>query len=385
MWRSIGALIGASIAAFVLAGCTGGAPPLPPAQADAARSEREKQAFVEALKPHRAGRPVVAVLALNEGTEMTDLLLPHAVLQRADVAEVRIVAPRAGRVRLYPALEVDGAQDFAGFDRLHPAGADYVIVPAMIADDDPRVAAWLKQQAARGARVIGVCSGARVVGRAGLLDGRRFAGHWYDRGTLLARHPGARYVPHQRYVVDRGVATTTGITASVPTMLALVEAIGGQEKARALATELGVASWTPVHDSSPFYLDAGRRADFLLDKAAFWRGERWRVDVQDGADDVALALAADAWTRTGRIGVDAASASGPVRLRSGLVLLAQPAREGASRLSLSSSLKPVPQLGRTLCEIGERYGTGRRDWVMLEMEYPQPVAAAACAGRAAAA
>ncbi|AGU51091.1 ThiJ/PfpI domain-containing protein [Variovorax paradoxus B4] len=378
MWRSVGALIGASIAAFVLAACTGGAPPLPPAQADAARSEREKQAFVGALKPHRAGRPVVAVLALNEGTEMTDLLLPHAVLERADVAEVRIVAPRSGRVSLYPALEVDGAQDFASFDRSNPSGADYVIVPAMIADDNPAVAAWLKQQAARGARVIGVCSGARVVGRAGLLDGRRFAGHWYDRGTLLKRHAGATYVPHQRYVMDRGVATTTGITASVPTMLALVEAIGGQEKAKALAAELGVASWTPAHDSSPFHLDAGRRADFLLNKAAFWRGERWRVDVQDGADDIALALAVDAWTRTGHVSVDAASASGPVRLRSGLVLLAQPPREGASRLLLSSSLRPVPQLDRTLCEIGERYGASRRDWVMQEMEYPGPVAA--CTG-----
>jgi len=379
MWRWVGALIGASIAAFVLAGCSGGATPLQPVQADAARSEREKQAFVETLKPRREGRPVVAVLALNEGTEMTDLLLPHAVLQRADVADVRIVAPRSGRVSLYPALEIDGAQDFASFDRLHPSGADYVIVPAMITEDDPAVAAWLKRQAARGARVVGVCSGALVVGRAGLLDGRRFAGHWYDRGTLQKRHPGATYVPHQRYVMDRGVATTTGITASVPTMLALVEAMGGQEKAKALAAELGVTSWTPAHDSSPFYLDTGRRADFLLNKAAFWRHERRSIDVRNGTDDIALALMADAWSRTGRASIEAVSASGrPVTLRSGLVLMAQPAGDGAPHLPLSAALKPVQQLDRTLCEISERYGASRRDWVMLEMEYPGPVAA--CAG-----
>ena len=339
-------------------------------------SEREKQEFVEALKPRRAGRPVVAVLALNEGTEMTDLLLPHAVLRRADVANVQVVAPRRGRVKLYPALEVEGAQDFASFDQTHPSGADYVIVPAMQDDNDPAVTTWLRQQADQGAQVIGICVGGLVVGRAGLLDGRRFASHWYYRSKLLKRHPSATYVPHQRYVIDRGVATTTGITASVPTIIALVEAIGGREKAQAVAAELGVTSWTPAHDSAPFHLDAGRMWTYILNKAAFWRHERWSVDVQDGSDDIALALVADAWSRTGIISVEA-TAAGPVTLRSGLVLVAQPAADPTPRVPMAPTLKPVQQLDRTLCEIAERYGASRRDVVMLEMEYS--AAAPACA------
>jgi transcriptional regulator GlxA family with amidase domain len=370
MSKWVRALIGASIAALGLAGCGAGAPQ-PPAQDDPAGVAREKQAFVESLKPRSAGRPVVAVLALNQGTEMTDLLLPHAVLQRAGVADVRVVAPRAGRVSLYPALEVEGAQDMAGFDRVHPAGADYVIVPAMSTDDDPAVTGWLQRQARLGARVIGVCSGVRVVGRAGLLDGRRFTGHWYDRGTLLRRHPGATYVPDQRYVVDRGVATTTGVTASVPTMLALVEAMGGRTTAQGIANELGVSSWGPEHDSASFRLDARRAWTYVLDKALFWRVERRRAEVQDGMDDIALALAADAWSRTGRASVEAVSASGgSVRLKSGLVLVARPSADGSPRLPLSPGLKPVRQLDRALCEIAERFGDARRDRVMLEMEYP---------------
>src|SRR5262249_27056039 len=138
--------------------------------------------FVEAMKPRRDGRPLVAVLASNAGTEMTDLLLPHAVLQRSGAVDVQIVAPRRGAVTLYPALQVDGAQDFAAFDRAHPAGPDYVIVPAMQPNDDAEVTRWLRAQAARGARVIGVCAGALVVARAGLLDGHRFTTHWYYRG-----------------------------------------------------------------------------------------------------------------------------------------------------------------------------------------------------------
>lgn len=360
MMRSTKAMVVAGLT--LLVATVGAAPPV---------ANTAPPAFIEALRPEPGHRPVVAVLALNEGTEMTDLLLPHAVLKRADVAEVQVVAPRSGTVKLFPALQVDGALSFDGFAQRHPRGADYVIVPAMAPDDDPAVTAWLRQQSQRGAKVIGVCSGARVVGRAGLLDGRRFTGHWYDRKTLLKRHPGAQHVPDQRYGVDRGVATTTGISASIPTMLALVEAIGGMARAEALAQELGVASWGPAHDSARFGLTFGRGLAYVRQGAAFWLDERWQVDVHDGMDDIALALAADAWSRTGRVSVAAASPSGAVQLRSGLRLLTR-TPDDSPRLPLTAGLRPVPQLDRTLCEIAERQGEARRDRVLLEMEYAGP-------------
>jgi hypothetical protein len=269
------------------------------------------------------------------------------------------------------------AQDLASFDRAYPSGAEYVIVPAMEPDDDEVVTSWLRRQHGLGARILAICSGARVAGNAGLLDGRRVAGHWYDRNTLLERHAGAIYVPHRRYVIDGNVATTTGITASVPTTLALVEAIGGPEKAQALAAELGVDSWGPRHNSSPFHLDAGRRIAYLLNKAAFWRDEDWRVEVQEGQDDISLALTVDAWSRTGHVNVEAAGPR-PVTLRSGLVLVPGQAVEEAPRLPLAPALAPVAQLDRTLCEIAKRYGEARREWVMLEMEYAGSPSAAAC-------
>jgi transcriptional regulator GlxA family with amidase domain len=353
---------------------------MPPYPTDTAPADRQAQTFVDALKPRRAGAPVIVVLAHNDGTETTDFLLPHAVLQRSGVAQVHALAPRRGSVRLYPALQVEVNEDLASFDRAHPQGADYVIVPAMEIDDDPAIVAWLRQQAGLGARIVGVCNGTLVVGRAGLLDGRQVAGHWYSRKQVRERHPGAVYVPHQRYVVDRGVATTTGITASIPAMLALVEAIGGRDKARVLADELGVASWSPAHDSTRFALNFARATNFLLNKAVFWGHQRWSAPVRDGSDDIALALAADAWSRTGRIDIDATSDTGTVKLRSGITLATQPPMPQAPQLPLQPGLKPLQQLDRTLCEIGARYGAARVDWVMLEMEYP---GALACGNRGA--
>jgi putative intracellular protease/amidase len=371
-WLALAA--GWSMMALGLAGC-GGAGRLPPAPDDAALRAQQRQVFVDAMKPQRGGRPVVAIVALNEGTEVTDFLLPHAVLQRADVADVRPVAVRRGRVVLTPALAVDVAQSLADFDREFPGGAHIAIVPAMTQDDDPAVMAWLKRQAGQGARILGICSGARVLGRAGLLDGRRFAGHWYDRSTLLRRHARAVHVPHQRYVVDRGVATTTGITASMPALLALVEALGGRERAAALAAQIGLADWTPAHDSAPFGLTLPRAVEYLAAKAAFWRDERRVIDVRDGSDDIALALAADAWARTGHVRVAAvAGRGGSVRLASGLPLAVDPADVAAPRVALAPGLAPAAQLDRTLCEIEGRFGAARRQWAMQEMEYARPLA-----------
>lgn len=356
------------MAALAICACGAGKPP-PAAPDEAAAARAQHVDFVQAMRPVHTGRPVVAVLALNDATETTDLLLPHAVLTRADVADVIVVAPHAGAVRLYPALQVQAEMDFEAFERAHPQGADYVVVPAMQPRDDASVAAWLRSQHERGARVIGVCVGALVVAQAGLLDQRRYVSHWYYQADVSKAHPGATFVPHRRYVVDGGVATTTGITASVPMTIALVEAIAGPRRARALADELGVADWSPVHDSSRFGLTGERRWAYIVDKLAFWRREQRVIDVRDGSDDIALALVADAWSRTGLVQVRAA-AGAPVRLRSGLMLAAQPAPAEVPHLALDADLKPVRHIDRALCGIGAHFGAVRRDRVEQEMEYP---------------
>lgn len=356
-----------ALVALSFAGCGTEVPPSPPT--NVTEAARQSQSFIEAIKPRREGRPVIAIVARNDGTEITDFLLTHAVLQRADIAEVHAVAPRSGRVSLYPALHVEVTEDLASFDQAHATGADYVIVPAMSDSTDGAILTWLKQQSDHGARIIGICAGALVVANAGLLDQRRFTTHWFYLDELREHHPTAVYVPDQRYVIDGNIATTTGISASVPTMLALIESIGGHDKAQALATEFGVDSWTPVHDSSLFGLNFPRGLSFILNKMAFWRNDQMRVDVVDGMDDITLGLTADSWSRTGHIQVQAA-APAPVKLRSGITLLPEAATEDAVRLPLTPNLNPMEQLDRTLCEIGARFGTARSEWVRMELEYP---------------
>jgi transcriptional regulator GlxA family with amidase domain len=90
--------------------------------------------------------------------------------------------------------------------------------------------------------IIGVCAGAKVVGEAGLLDGKRGTTHWYFVEELREKRPSFRYVPDRRIVVDKGVATTTGISASMPMALTLIEAIAGRDKAEGVAREIGLTT-----------------------------------------------------------------------------------------------------------------------------------------------
>ncbi len=228
---------------------------------DAAAHARNSSAAGETpIPPPRHGKPVIAVLALNEGTETTDFLVHYAVLRRANVATVEAVAPRSGSVALMPAaLTIEVQDDLGSFDRRHPDGADYVIVPAMHADNDPIIIDWVRAQAARGAVIVAICSGALVVGNAGLLDHRRFAGHWYDRNSLRARHPGAIHIPNRRYIADRGIVSTTGVSASVPVSVAIVEAIAGRTRAEAVAHAIGVSDWGASHDSDEWMRAVFRR------------------------------------------------------------------------------------------------------------------------------
>ncbi len=332
----------------------------------------EEAGILSALAYRGSGRPVVAVVGINDATETNDYLMTYGILRRAGIADVVAVATGPGPVQLYPALKVMPDATIAEFDRRHPDGADYIVVPAMQPPDDPAALAWIRAQARKGAIVVSVCAGARVVAEAGLLDGRRATTHWYYLRGLERRHPAVRYVPDRRFVVDRGVATTTGITASMPMMLTLVEAIAGHAKAAATAHALGVERWDARHDSAAFRLDRPFVLTVMRNRLAFWRHETFGIALQPGVDEVSLALTADAWSRTYRSRAVTFSDQAEVATRGGLRIV--PDRTGtqwpASRTVAVGDLPPMQALDRMLGLIAVRYGADTASIVAMQLEYP---------------
>jgi putative intracellular protease/amidase len=350
-------------------------PPAPVVAAPPAIGREEVAATLEALKPWRRARPLIAIVGANGATrtETTDYVMPYGILRRADVADVLALATGPGTVRLYPALQAEPDATLDQFDAQHPEGADYVIVPAMSRDDDPAVRDWLRGQHAKGAMIISVCAGAKVIAAAGLLDARRATTHWYYRRELLGAHPTIRFVSDRRFIVDGKVATTTGITASMPMMLTLIEAIGGRDRAEMVAGDLGVSAWDARHASAAFLFSRPFATTVLGNLLAIWSRERIAIRLTPGIDEVSLALVADAWSRTYRSQVETIAADdGLVMTRSGLRIRPDrsvPTRSDAREIDISAKL-PAQALDESLVRIGDSYGAATAEIVAAQLEYP---------------
>jgi len=355
---------GAWIASLPPAPTPKGAPPVP---------TEETEAALIRLKPPKRPRPLIAIIGINEGTETNDYLMPFGILSRAGIGDVVALATAPGPVTLFPVLKAAPDATIAQFDTSHPDGADYVIVPAMQRDDDAAALAWIKSQAAKGATVIGVCAGAKVVANTGLLDGKRATTHWYYLKGFRDNHPALTYAPDRRLVVDDRVATTTGISAAMPAMLTLIQAIAGREKAESVAHDLGLAGWDARHDSDAFIFNRQFALTAMGNMLAFWKHEKFGLPIWPGMDDVALALVADAWSRTYRSrAVTFSDTVEAVTMRSGMRIYPE-AADWRSEMQLPplSDIKPAQALDRALASIADRYGAATASLVAMQLEYPR--------------
>ena len=96
----------------------------------------------------------------------------------------------------------------------------------------PEVVEALRAAVDRGARVLSVCTGAFVLGEAGLLDGRECTTHWMHTDELARRYPRATVVPEVLYVDAGQVITSAGSAAGIDAGLHLWRAEYGARGGR---------------------------------------------------------------------------------------------------------------------------------------------------------
>jgi transcriptional regulator GlxA family with amidase domain len=191
----------------------------------------------------------VAVLAFP-GVQALDVVGPLEVFGRAarflvdergwKVRAYRtlVVAPRAGAVESSSGYALVAER---ALSRL-PAEIDTFLVAGgqgvRSLLDDRRLHAALRAVRGRVRRFGSVCTGALLLARAGLLDGRRATTHWGSCARLAAEHPRVRVEPDRIFVKDRGVWTSAGVTAGMDLALAMVEEDHGRDVALGVAREL---------------------------------------------------------------------------------------------------------------------------------------------------
>ena len=176
----------------------------------------------------------IAIL-IFDGLTALDAIGPYEVLSRLPGAELRIVAKEAGLKRTDTgALGVEA--DLALDDLEAP---EVVLVPGGKGSRplmrDPEVLEWLRSAHAGSTWTTSVCTGALVLGAAGILDGKRATTHWafLDRLSEFGAEPVA-----ERVVEDGKVITAAGVSAGIDMALTLAARIAGDEVAQAI--QLGI-------------------------------------------------------------------------------------------------------------------------------------------------
>jgi transcriptional regulator GlxA family with amidase domain len=191
----------------------------------------------------------VVILAF-EGAQTLDVTGPLEVFATASrlsrgAYSVEVVAPSADPIRTGGGLSIVPDRPTSAvrgpIHTLMIAGGDGV----RRAVEDERLVRWVSRTAGRAERVASVCTGAFMLARAGLLDGRRAATHWASAAELARRHPAVQVDSDAIFVRDGDVWTSAGVTAGMDLALALVE----EDLGRHVALE--VARWLVVFVRRP--------------------------------------------------------------------------------------------------------------------------------------
>jgi transcriptional regulator GlxA family with amidase domain len=194
--------------------------------------------------------PIQAVaIVVYDGVQALDVAGPMDVFSEANtflsstdrydtvlVAAHRSPLRASNGIRLVADLTFEEAA--SGFDIILVAGAP---TPPET-EPEPHLVQWVKELPWRSSVNGSICTGAFLLGYAGLLDDRRVTTHWQDAQALAARFPKARVESDLIYVRDGRLITAAGVTAGIDLGLALVGQRHGAETALKVAKRLVVVA-----------------------------------------------------------------------------------------------------------------------------------------------
>ncbi|WP_336628509.1 MULTISPECIES: helix-turn-helix domain-containing protein [unclassified Microbacterium] len=185
--------------------------------------------------------PVIDGLAVFEFGLLSEVFgLDRSVYSDVPAFDFRVCGIEAGR----PVSTEVGAQVIPAHGLEAMEHADVIAVPAARvrpADEYPaELLDALRRAADRGAILLSACSGAFVLGAAGLLDGRPCTTHWRYAEELQRRYPSARIDPDVLFVDDGDLITSAGTAAGIDASLHLVRRELGSAIANVIARNMVV-------------------------------------------------------------------------------------------------------------------------------------------------
>ena len=197
------------------------------------------------------------VFALYPRVTQLDFTGPHEVFARIPGAKCILASSSGG------GLEADGGIVFKGVRRLADVDrCELICVPggfgSIEAMEDQELLAQIRRLAKSARYVTSVCTGALILGAAGLLKGKRATSHWAwrDRLSAFGATPDSA-----RVVRDGNVVTGGGVTAGIDFALTVMAEIAGDDYAQLVQLSIEYAPAPPFNSGRPELAPAHVLAD----------------------------------------------------------------------------------------------------------------------------
>ncbi|MCW2779662.1 MAG: Transcriptional regulator, AraC family [Marmoricola sp.] len=219
---------------------------------------------VAVVVPHRCAMFEFGVISEVFGIDRTDEGVPAMEFRVCSEFPGEPIEMRNGVTMITP----------YGLDGL--VGADLVCVPACDYDvpTSPALIAALQQAHAAGSRMLSVCSGAFLLGEAGLLDGRRCTTHWKHADELARRYPEAEVDPGVLFVDDGDdLITSAGTAAGIDACLHLIRCELGADVATKVARRMVVPPQREGGQRQYISLPVPEMSDCSLEPLLIWMRE----------------------------------------------------------------------------------------------------------------
>ena len=239
-----------------------------------------------------SGPFTVAVVLGSQGSVTSDALAPFDVFASSPKFFAYTVSARREPVALSGGLHV--IPDHTFDEALTP---DVVVVPAVVDTDEQPLQDWIKRQARRGAHILGVCAGAEVLAKTGLLNGLSATTFWSDISGFAGSYPAAHWVSGQRYVAQGLITTTAGVTSGIAGSLHVLAQLAGDAEAERIGQQVNYPGWS-LH--GPLAIPAQQLSigDFPYGwNVVFpWLQPTWGIRLADGADEIDVAAAFETYS-----------------------------------------------------------------------------------------
>jgi len=183
--------------------------------------------------------------------ELLDVFGPlEAFGQAKEWFRIVTVAERPGPVASAQGPRAVADHGFADCPRL-----DIVLVPGGMGTrrevNNPEIIDWVARQARGAETMTSVCTGAALLARAGVLDGRRATSNKRSFGWVTEQGPKVDWVRQARWVDDGNIITSSGVSAGIDMALHLIGRIAGPTARDEIATRMEY-EWQHDANHDPF-------------------------------------------------------------------------------------------------------------------------------------